>query len=174
MEDKHVIGSTFSETYLYPYFPYYPQDQKFLDAPDYRAIVDDLLSICHDQELIYSYDWKTEGVNEVLYIIFMDGDTMRLSDMQGMLVLQGILKGYKKLRETELGIRSHYEKPKKLVKRPVAGFSLDFKEPEEPKPKPPKPKKRKKKEAGTGFAKELVDDMVRKSDEDESWMDDIL
>lgn len=108
-----------SETYLYPWFPYWTDDQPIMDGPPYQVLAERLAELCLEHKLIADAACKSEGRNlKVWYITFLDGNQMRLSDMQAMLVLQGVLKGYKRLKEVELGLRPLYEQVTKVVRLP--------------------------------------------------------
>src|SRR5690606_5162169 len=111
------------------------------------------------------------------------GEVMRLSDMQAMLVLQGVLKGFKRLREKELKIKPQFDVLNNLKKKPRSRetqfVELDF-------PAKTKRKSRKKNdiaqtlaeksaETSAGIsAKEIRERFLKEKEEDDSWMDDIL
>jgi len=116
-ESDPKFGTTQSETMMYPYFPYFTEDQMQLMAPNYADIADAMAKICYEHDLIAGYTWKQEHVHRVMYIHFLDGEAMRLSDMQAALVLKGVLKGFKRLNEIEKGLQPQFTKMQPLEKK---------------------------------------------------------
>lgn len=114
----HQIGVPLSDTYRYPIFPYHTQDQQFIVGPNYEKIADALVELCYKHDLILGARRHELGANPVWDIYFSDNSIMTLSDMQTMLVLQGMLKGFKRLIELDDETRSEYEE-KLEIKRQV-------------------------------------------------------
>lgn len=123
--NEYEIGVKLSDGYRYPSFPYYPEDQAFLVGPNYEKVADALLDVCYRHELIAGAAKNKQGVHIVWEIYFCDGSVMNLSDMQTMLVLQGLLKGFKRLVEIDEEIRPALEERLTIKKmdswRPPSG-----------------------------------------------------
>ena len=112
-----------SETELYPTFPYLTDEQFILNAPNYHEVAEKLGQLCLDSNLIASFEWKPLEQYDLVHIQTMDGEYLILSDMQAVMLLKGILKGYKRLREDELGLAPLYDKRELLTRRQIQAQS---------------------------------------------------
>lgn len=107
--NEYEIGVKLSDTYKYPQFPYYPEEHAFINGPNYEKVADALIETCYKHDLIAGASKLQQGHNVLWNIYFKDNSTMLLSDMQTMLVLQGVLKGYKRLVEVDADLRPALE-----------------------------------------------------------------
>lgn len=155
-----------------------------IQGPNYKELAINFCTMAHEEDLINGFRIQNEGRHEVFYIHFMDGESVRLSDMQAMLMMKGFLKGYKRLREFELGLRPLHEKKfpihKKLDYSGSATVALQDRFEDTGKPKKKRKSRKKKKKSSKALPKEAQKQLeelkasILNTAQDDSWLDDVF